>query len=526
MSLPIIGLDFGNFNSFTCCITDREEGKRMGGIPRDLLPSGRSDGIPSVYYYSERIGELCGENAVTSRARPVSNRIRYLKKNLGRSIELDGKQISYDDAITKVIQHCIRSANERMNALLQVQSDQIYLSYPVTYSFPQLQKLIELAQRATLADGTHVKVCGTIREPAAAALEYLSSHADAAKDTTVLIYDLGGGTFDLALVSAYPSGRTDAEGDMRFYDIISLAGLDDVGGKDFDDVIYRILVSKLNEMKIARKTVYENKLREDAETRKKELSSDEITLQELLYEDEVLEIEITRDEFEKASSVLLERTINETKSFLGRHPNQAPELILLTGGASLMPMVKKSLEKALPAYRGKIISYMPERAVAYGAARYGAIEKNHEICIGGNDEKDSGQPVEKVIQRTAFDFGIEFYNKENDKRFIHTVIPAGTPIPFENGAFLKSFTKNDHQEFAAFKVYEAIVQNPDQYNITGHYKEIMRVKLCFGRVVPEGTPAETKLSINKLGILKIVARDPGDPTKNDITNQVKVTLIT
>ena len=131
-----------------------------------------------------------------------------------------------------------------------------------------------------------------------------------------------------------------------------------------------------------------------------------------------------------------------------------------------------------------------------------------------------------MIQRTAFDFGIEFYNKENDKRFIHTVIPAGTPIPFENGAFLKSFTKNDHQEFAAFKVYEAIVQNPDQYNITGHYKEIMRVKLCFGRVVPEGTPAETKLSINKLGILKIVARDPGDPTKNDITNQVKVTLIT
>ena len=112
--MAIIGFDFGNYNTFPCFISDFDPGTRMGGIVHDLLPSGLQDGIPSV---------------LRTRARPQSNRIRNLKRHLGDSITLDdGSVISYDDAITSVIQHCVRRANEQLHAGWQMTTNQISLS--------------------------------------------------------------------------------------------------------------------------------------------------------------------------------------------------------------------------------------------------------------------------------------------------------------------------------------------------------------------------------------------------------------
>ena len=68
--MAIIGIDFGNYNTFPCFISDFDPGTRMGGTVHDLLPSGLQDGIPSVFYYSKKVGVLCGEEAVRTRARP------------------------------------------------------------------------------------------------------------------------------------------------------------------------------------------------------------------------------------------------------------------------------------------------------------------------------------------------------------------------------------------------------------------------------------------------------------------------
>ena len=124
----IIGIDFGNYNTFTCFISDVDEkNNRLGGTVRDLLPIGCSEGIPSVYFYSIEMEEKgikmpwCGEKGVTQRAIPENNRIRYLKNNIGKKFTIysqngnKSKEISYDDAITEVIQHCVRAANKKMN---------------------------------------------------------------------------------------------------------------------------------------------------------------------------------------------------------------------------------------------------------------------------------------------------------------------------------------------------------------------------------------------------------------------------
>ena len=330
MTKPVIGLDFGNYNSFICYISDFDEGTKMGGIIHDLLPQELNDGIPSVFFYSKKIGILCGEDAVRNRAKPVENRVRYLKRHLGEIMTLDGGDttISYDEAITEVIQHCVRKANEQLKSGYQVTTNLISLSYPVAYSFAQLQRLIELAEKATLADGTRVKVYGTIAEPAAAALDYLAEFSKSTKDTTVLVYDLGGGTFDLTLVSAYPAGKCNSYGGLYYYDVIDNGGLA-VGGVDFDEIMFDLLAKKFNVP--LKPVLYKHILRTLAEDVKIDLSSDEYAEANLFYNADYLAAEITRNEFEAASKDLLMKTIKATKEILDDHPNQQPEFILLTG---------------------------------------------------------------------------------------------------------------------------------------------------------------------------------------------------
>ena len=500
MIKPVIGLDFGNYNSFTCFISDFDKGTKMGGIVHDLLPQGLNEGIPSVFFYSKKIGTLCGEDAVRNRAKPVENRVRYLKRHLGEKIVFDNENttISYDTAITEVIQHCVRKANEQLKNGYQVTTNLISLSYPATYTFAQRQRLIELAEKATLTDGTKIKVYGTIAEPAAAALDYLAEFSKNTKETTVLVYDLGGGTFDLALVSVYPSGKRSASGNIYYYDIINTRGLAKVGGSEFDEIMFNLLVKKFN---VPLKPAIKNTLRTLAETVKIDLSSDTYAEPEVLYNDDYLSARVTRREFETASGDLLMKTISATKEILNDHPNQQPEFILLTGGASQMPMVQRELEAQLPKYKGKIMYFRPSRAIAYGAARFGTSEINTSI----------------VQPRTSYDLGLKFVRtSEDEKGYISTLIKAGTQIPCM-GDYVTGYTVTKTR-YLQYRVYESINSHPNQERVDEDYKEIMSVSIDYGREVPEGTPSEARLGINRLGLLTIEARatdEPGRPLMNN-----------
>lgn len=508
--MAMIGFDFGNYNTFPCFISDFDPGTRMGGTVHDLLPSGLQDGIPSVYYYSKNVGVLCGEEAVRTRAKPVKNRVRYLKRHLADSITLDDRTITYADAITSVIQHCVRRANEQLHAGWQMTTNEIALSYPATYTFAQRQRLIELAERATLADGTPVKVAGTIAEPAAAALDYLAEFAQTKEETTVLTYDLGGGTFDLSLVCAYPAGRKNQAGRTYYYDILDAGGLSDVGGAEFDQVLYELMLSKLD---VPLKPAHKSALHRLAENTKIDLSTDDYAEPELFYDDDYLSIQVTRSEFEAASRSLLQQTIAATQTMLREHPNQQPDLILLTGGASKMPMVKRALEEALPQFKDKIAYFRPSRAIAYGAARFGAAE--------GNPDVNEGHTL--VQRRTLYDIGVRFYESvEDEVGHISTYIPAGTPIPY-TGTYHGSRTLSEGQRYAEFEVYESIVPHPDRNRVLEDYVKIMNVTLDHGQKMPKGTRDETRLHVDERGVLTIQARMQSEEGLEPIESTVQLT---
>ena len=520
-----LGFDFGNWYTFPCYIRGDNPNDRAAGTPVDLIPPNKHYGYPSTFFYSDRARERCledeargrsvtplpwcGDEAERGRAMPLGNRVRNLKRHIDEPLVLDSWQGSYDDAITLCIQYMVREANKVLATEEPADpvSNRISLAYPVRYTNSERQRLKDLAEQATLEDGTHVEVVGMIAEPAAAALDYL---LDAASKTgvhekeTVLVYDLGAGTFDVAIVTAYPEGRKRADGSTYYYDIEMEGGIRDLGGSDFDACMTGLLSDSLG---ANARNVSPDTLRRLAVTAKEALTDDDVFETEIiLTTGEEAVVEVTREQFEQAASGLVQKTVDEVKRVLENYGGASLDHIVLTGGASQMPMVIRMLQEGLPAYRDRIRRpYRPSKAIAYGAARYGT-------------------PVGKtVMQRVTRDLGIELYHNGTDNRFIDTYIKAGTELP-HTGAWMRSFTRNENQTHRLFEVFEAKTDTPDRDQPDRDYRAIMSVNLDLGGAVPKGTPSEARLILDENGLLRIEARDPSKPGNPPVHNECTLIL--
>jgi molecular chaperone DnaK (HSP70) len=526
----VIGLDFGNFNSFTCFVQDIDLSKgRLGGQVIDLLPANVGlDGIPSVFFYHHEPKKVrgadleplpwVGVNATRAQAQPLENRLRYLKRHLGEPLVLGGKRVEingkpwyHDDAIREVIQHCVRTANRVLQDNYQQTTNLIALAYPVGYSYAQRQRLIEIAESTTLEDGRKVRVFGTVAEPAAAALDYLAEYGGAEKEATVLTYDLGGGTFDLALVTAFVEGKRDAEGNLYFYDVLTLGGIEELGGKEFTDCVYNLLLQKVEAEGVNLSPRKLLSLQETAERTKRELSNAKVSYPMVMDSDDMpLNIELRQEEFEGAARTLVEQTIRETRRILEDQSLPKPAYILLTGGASQMPMIQRMLEEAFPAYRGKVKYFRPNRAIAYGAARFGCAEANREphqvTAVGAKQQKPTPPAPSPVQQRTAYDIGIRFYDDDKDEvGHIACYIPAGTPIPYKS-PWKHSRTLVDRQESSRFEVYEANKKEPVWSQIQRDYRCITHLTLHHEPPAKKGDVSLTRLLLDDKGVLTAEAK--------------------
>ena len=539
----VIGLDLGNFNSYPSFIEDLDmENTRLGGKSVDLLPAAVQEGVPSVFFYNGNGGFLAGRAAVSGAAKPERNRIRYLKRSLGEPlvidnapVVIDGKAWTYDDAIREVVQSVLREANTELHHLGVEQTNLISLAYPATYSCAQRERLIQVVESATAADGTNFKVIGTIMEPAAAALDYLV-HLNRKKNTTVLVFDLGGGTFDLSLVTCYPQGIPRDDKHTAYYDIHLSDGLPRTGGCEFDDVVYHLLRDKLEA--ILRRdghamTVFlEDQLRQNAEKIKKELSDPPFRTSHEQYVpalDDTVELELTREEFENAPRVveMLTQMTGKARELLA-NPNQPrPDIIVLTGGSCRMPMIREALIKALPEYAKSIESireYNPEKAISYGAARYGAPEaKPSPVVIagrtaGGGSVAPSGDTV--VIKRLAYDIGIHFIRDASDSvGYIVPSLTKGTALPCETGWIGGHLAEEN--TFQNYSLYEANTLTPDVNEPMRDYRFIKSVKVLFGNTMPVDTRSEVRLLVNQNGLVTMEARKDGNSKHYSVEAQLE-----
>ena len=398
-----------------------------------------------------------------------------------------------------MIKHIVDVANDELFKNYQTTTNLVSLAYPNTFSLSEKEHLRELAEAAQLVNGQNIKVVGMIQEPAAAALEYLGSlqQTGEEKDYTVLVYDLGGGTFDASIVTAHQN----KSGEIESYDVLDQSYYDQAGN-EFTQAMVDIIINGLSNLgaDLPEKDSAKDKLFREAETLKITLSGQPGQPCEVVYyeDDDENEVEITRNEFVRATSELVDKTIVITKNLYDRCTVK-PSMIIMTGGQSQMPIIKERLETVF-SHLGKenITIYKPQQAIAFGAARFGQLSSSKKDC----------RIVKSTVNlRTGHMLGIaHVHDVEQDKSYVRELIPRNTSIPMSKPV-IQSFAPLNATTKLTVYLYEAKDENPDIYNLDD-FRQIISITIDFNTSTPIKPNFEVQIWIDAVNKIHFSAHDP------------------
>ena len=516
----IIGIDFGTSHTKFCCMEKDGNEDLLDAKVYNLLPSriAANKGISTMYFYSEKRGELLGEAAVSLSATPLKNRID-LKQNIGKKVKVDEVYIDINDAIKKFMKHCLNIANKRMDTLFGQQTNQVCISYPANFSCSQRQEFIELVESIPFDDQSHFEVCGTIAEPVAAALEYLTktenmnelfkNGKNANEKISVLAYDLGGGTFDLALFTLYRNDDDDEQFTYN-YMVECSDGLLRTGGRDFTNLIYLMMVEQLIKQlgeEVQFKEEDYARYRNDAELMKLQLSDEESVTCSCLFESDYYDVEITRKDFEKKAMNMLQKTIQKTKDMVTRSKVQ-PDVFLLTGGACNMPMVKREIVKAFPQFKNRIYINKDNNMVVNGTVKYGVNEVNSDACMIVDDQLVKTKKAVQIDTRIPHDIGILYYDQVSQEKIVCSYIKEGSLIPCESEWIVSQKLMDSNK--SEFTIYEANTPLPNYHKVDEDYHQIMKVQLTYDEVKKAGILNQVKMCVDRKGVLTIYYKNYND----------------
>lgn len=335
---------------------------------------------------------------------------------------------------------------------------------------------------AALAD---IPVLGLVEEPVAAALHYTVTKK--IYDKVVLVYDLGGGTFDSTLLSIDENGTY----------VLSKEGISDLGGKEFDEQIATYIIDqyeKLTKNPLSLNAITLLQLRKLSEEVKIELSNPMLpTLKKTIFIDnQMLEIIFSRKSFEFSIADAISCTIEATlKCIRGANMQNADvDTILLVGGSSMIPCIREKLRLLFSNPGQNILFHEPMKAVAYGASIYAAQ-------IAGDAHLFNIPP--EFMGITGYNIGIKTYNNESNKEEIDTIIRKNLPLPVK--ATRTYYTNSDNQQNIRLQV----VQFNDK---TSDLHEIGILNIGPIHNPKANYPIEVTLENTEDGTIQITAYDP------------------
>ncbi|MCM3596290.1 molecular chaperone DnaK [Metabacillus idriensis] len=467
----IIGIDLGTTNS---CVAVLE-----GGEPKVIPNAEGNRTTPSVVAFKNgerQVGEVAKRQAITN-----PNTIMSIKRHMGTDykVEVEGKENTPQQISAIILQHLKAYAED-------------YLGEPVTKAVITVPAYFNDAERQATKDAGKIaglEVERIINEPTAAALAYGLDKTD--QDQTILVYDLGGGTFDVSVLEL---------GDGVF-EVRSTAGDNRLGGDDFDQVIIDYLVSefkKENGIDLSKDKMALQRLKDAAEKAKKDLSgvsSTQISLPFITAGEAGplhLEVTLSRAKFEELSSELVERTMGPVRQALkdaGLTKNEIDKVILV-GGSTRIPAVVETIKKELGQEPSKGVN--PDEVVALGAAIQGGV-------ITG-DVKDV-----VLLDVTPLSLGIETMGGVFTK-----LIERNTTIPTSKSQVFS--TAADSQTAVDIHVLQG--ERP----MSADNKTLGRFQLTDIPPAPRGVPQiEVSFDIDKNGIVNVRAKDLGTNKEQTIT---------
>lgn len=476
--MKAVGIDLGT--TFSCLAVLNDYGKP------EIVPNGEGERItPSVIMLDAENEVTVGTVAKNSAVADPENVVEFIKRQMGSPdyVFIHGERRFHPEDLSAMI---IKKLVKDAETLLGTELPGAVITVPAYFDDARRQATIDAGKIAGL------NVLAIINEPTAAALAYGMSNPDT--NRRIIVYDLGGGTFDVTVIEVQ-------EGKVR---VVATDGDHQLGGKDFDDRIIMHCAQEFERehgLDLLEDLEALQDLRQRAEAAKKTLSTRESAKITISAEGKRHTVELSRGQFEEMTADLLSRSELLLESVL-----QSAELtwkdidqVLLVGGMTRMPAV----HQLITGISGKdpTLSINPDEAIAHGAAIYAGI-----ILAGRGDPEviltETGRRLRdtKIEDVTSHSYGILLVDSKTREDINEIIIPKNTPIPVSRKR--TCYVDDDGQSIVEMVVLQG--EDRDPANCT----EIGKAVINLDGPKPRGYPIDVVYEYDSNTIMHATISDP------------------
>ncbi|MEO3788375.1 Hsp70 family protein [Actinocorallia sp. B10E7] len=503
--MAVYGIDLGTTYSCVARIDDV-------GRPAVLRNLEGSDTTPSVVYFESSDSVVVGQSAKDAAVLDPEHVVQLVKRDMGHVVprEFHGRTYTPEEISARILRKLVDDAK----AFSGDEAHDVVITVPAYFGLAERNATHKAGEIAGL------RVLDVVAEPVAAALDYgaLEGNEDGG-DRAILVYDLGGGTFDTTVLTLRGRELT----------VLCTDGAKELGGSDFDDRIVMHLVERFRERfpDVAdplSDPLTETQLRRDAEEAKKALSFRERYIVRIMHQGMVEPVELTRDLLEELTRDLVDRTVDITRrtvELAAERGVSAFDDVLLVGGATKMPAVAAAL-RTLFGFEPRL--HNPDLAVACGAALY-ALDQAAFITStsalpadGVLDVPETGLTHRsyEITTVASRGYGIKVTDPDTDREYITHLVHANDRLP---ASVTEDFyTLRDGQRQVQIQVMEqagAVESEELQHNTV-----VAQGTLKIPPNKPARWPFQCAFTLGLSGLLTVIATEQETGEQIEISVQI------